>query len=159
LSEIENIKENVFVIAGTSKPELISKEFMKSGLLDQFIEIFLPDYDSRVSILKICCRKLQIAKDVDLNYIAEICDGYTGYELNELIKNAFKIALSESINDFKKKKDILIEEEEEIYEVDDDMFITKKHFAMAMEMKRVCKSEKEFLNMKLFAQEMKVFYF
>jgi len=108
---------------------------MRPGRLDQIIEIPLPDLPARVSILKACCRKSPVAKDVNLDFIAEYCAGYSGADLHEICKRAAKFAISESIsNDIKKqkekeekKKDGNVEEEEEEEEDDEVPFITKKN--------------------------------
>jgi len=165
LTEMDGMgkKKNVFIIGATNRPEIMDTAIMRPGRLDQIIEIPLPDLPARLSILKACCRKSPVAKDVNLDFIAEYCDGYSGADLHEICKRAAKFAISESISaDIKKqkekeerKKEGKEEEEVEEDEEDDVPYITKKHFAMAMEFARKSVSQKELTTMKLWAQEMK----
>jgi len=155
-------KKNVFIIGATNRPEIMDTAIMRPGRLDQIIEIPLPDLPARISIVKACCRKSPIAKDVNLEYIAEYCDGYSGADLAEICKRAAKFAISESISaDIKKQKDKEEkkkegnEEEEEEDEEDSVPFITKKHFSLAMEFARKSVSPKELITMKKWAEEMK----
>jgi transitional endoplasmic reticulum ATPase len=65
--------------------------------LDQLIYIPLPDHPSRLSILKANLRKTPLAKDVDLNFIANITDGFSGADLTEICQKAAKSAVRDSI--------------------------------------------------------------
>jgi len=65
--------------------------------LDQLIYIPLPDQPSRLSILKANLRKTPLAKDVDLNFIANITDGFSGADLTEICQKAAKSAVRDSI--------------------------------------------------------------
>jgi len=108
LTEMDGMgkKKNVFIIGATNRPEIMDTAIMRPGRLDQIIEIPLPDLPARISIIKACCRKSPVAKDVNLEYIAEYCDGYSGADLAEICKRAAKFAISESISsDIKKQKE------------------------------------------------------
>lgn len=65
--------------------------------MDQLIYIPLPDHPSRLSILKANLRKTPLAKDVDLNFIANITDGFSGADLTEICQKAAKSAVRDSI--------------------------------------------------------------
>lgn len=41
----------------------------------------LPDQPSRLGVLKANLRKTPVSKDVDLNFIAQITDGFSGADL------------------------------------------------------------------------------
>lgn len=61
--------------------------------MDQLIYIPLPDQPSRLSILKANLRKTPIARDVDLNFIANITDGFSGADITEICQKAAKAAV------------------------------------------------------------------
>gem|GEM_PF-4386857 len=65
--------------------------------MDQLIYIPLPDQPSRLSILKANLRKTPLAKDVDLNFIANITDGFSGADLTEICQKAAKSAVRDVI--------------------------------------------------------------
>ena len=48
------------------------------------IFIPMPDYESRLSILKAVLRKTPMAKDVDLGFLATSTDKFTGADLTEI---------------------------------------------------------------------------
>lgn len=54
---------------------------MRPGRLDQLIYIPLPDQPSRLGILKANLRKTPISKDVDMNFMAQITEGFSGADL------------------------------------------------------------------------------
>jgi transitional endoplasmic reticulum ATPase len=58
----------------------------------------LPDHPSRLSILKANLRKTPISKDVDLGFVANITDGFSGADLTEICQKAAKSAVRDVIN-------------------------------------------------------------
>jgi len=61
--------------------------------LDQLIYIPLPDLPSRIGILKANLKKTPIAKDVDLNFMGQLTDGFSGADLTEICQRAAKAAV------------------------------------------------------------------
>merc|ERR1719488_442009 len=70
---------------------------MISGRFDQLIYIPMPDMESRQSILRSILRKSPVAKDVDLDFLAEKTDKFSGADLTEICQRAAKLAIRESI--------------------------------------------------------------
>ena len=58
------------------RPDIIDSAILRPGRLDQLIYIPLPDLKSRMAILKANLRKSPVAKDVDLNYLAKVTEGF-----------------------------------------------------------------------------------
>jgi transitional endoplasmic reticulum ATPase len=80
LTEMDGVgaKKNVFIIGATNRPDIIDPALMRPGRLDQLIYIPMPDYESRLSVLKAVLRKSPVSKDVDLAYIAAQTEKFTG---------------------------------------------------------------------------------
>merc|ERR1719457_404283 len=99
LTEMDGIgaKKNVFIIGATNRPDIIDTALMRPGRLDQLIYIPMPDYESRLGILRATLRKSPIAKEVDLAYLAAQTDKFTGADLTEICQSACKIAIREEI--------------------------------------------------------------
>lgn len=160
LTEMDGMgkKKNVFIIGATNRPELLDGALMRPGRLDQIIYIPLPDLPARLGVLKSCTRKSPVHKDVDLKYLAEFTEGFSGADLTEICQRAAKFAISESIqHDMQKKqerKEKGIEEEEE--EEDPVPYITREHFEKAMEYARKSVSKEELQRYDRFAREMKM---
>ena len=67
----------------------------------------MPDYESRLSILKANLLKTPIHKDVDLKYIAANTDKFTGADLTEICQRAAKFAISQDIKKSKELEEIM----------------------------------------------------
>jgi len=66
---------------------------LRPGRLDQLIYIPLPDQPSRLGIFKANLRKTPVSRDVDINFIANITDGFSGADLTEICQKAAKAAV------------------------------------------------------------------
>ncbi|KAF7473894.1 Hypothetical predicted protein [Marmota monax] len=99
LTEMDGMstKKNVFIIGATNRPDIIDPAILRPGRLDQLIYIPLPDEKSRVAILKANLRKSPVAKDVDLEFLAKMTNGFSGADLTEICQRACKLAIRESI--------------------------------------------------------------
>lgn len=95
LLELDNISNinTVIVIAATNRPDKIDPALMRAGRFDFILELPLPNHPERLEILKIHSASIPIAKDFDLNYLAENTDGMTGSDIEAICKHATMIAL------------------------------------------------------------------
>merc|ERR1712000_680519 len=100
LTEMDGMgaKKNVFVIGATNRPDIIDPAILRPGRLDQLIYIPLPDLGSRMAILKAALRKSPVAKDVNLDFLAQHTHGFSGADLTEICQRAVKLAIRESID-------------------------------------------------------------
>lgn len=87
----------MFIIGATNRPDILDAAIMRPGRLDQLIFIPMPDFESRLSILKAVLRKTPLSKEVDLNHLATVTDKFTGADLTEICQRACKFAIRESI--------------------------------------------------------------
>ena len=100
LAEMDGIAplENVVVIAATNRPDLLDPALLRPGRLDRIIYVPPPDIKARFEILKIHTRNVPLAKDVDLEELARMTEGYTGADLELLVREAVLLAMREDIN-------------------------------------------------------------
>lgn len=122
-------KKSVFIIGATNRPDIIDSAVMRPGRLDQLIYIPLPDQPSRVSILRANLRKSPVAKDVDIDFLANNTQGFSGADLTEICQRAVKFAIREAIEkDIERQKareanpDGMDEDEEVAPEIRKDHF-------------------------------------
>jgi transitional endoplasmic reticulum ATPase len=138
LTEIDGVgvKKNLFFIGATNRPDILDEALLRPGRLDQLIYIPLPDMPSRLSILKANLRKSPLSKDVDLNFIANITEGFSGADLTEICQRAAKAAIRESIQADAKIK--AMKELNPDYQVAQDPVpeITRKHFEESLKNSR-----------------------
>eukprot|EP00804_Cyclotella_cryptica_P003153 CCRYP_013766-RA/>CCRYP_013766-RA protein AED:0.06 eAED:0.06 QI:86/1/1/1/1/1/7/2626/770 len=74
-------KKNVFFIGATNRPDIIDTALIRPGRLDQLMYIPMPDYESRLSILKAALRHTPVSSDVNLEYLAARTDKFSGADL------------------------------------------------------------------------------
>ena len=93
----ESVK-NVKIIAATNRPELLDAALLRSGRFDRIVTLPLPDKDARESILSVHTKNTPLSKNVDLNFISNKTDGFSGAELKSVIVEAAMIAISDNRN-------------------------------------------------------------
>jgi len=158
LTEMDGMsqKKNVFIIGATNRPDIIDPAILRPGRLDQLIYIPLPDFPSRVSILRSVLRKSPVAKDVDLEYLAEKTHGFSGADLTEICQRACKLAIRESIekdienlqSKTRTTTDEMDTEEDPVPE------LVRKHFEEAMAYARRSVSDNDIRKYEMFAQNL-----
>ncbi|RIA82621.1 P-loop containing nucleoside triphosphate hydrolase protein, partial [Glomus cerebriforme] len=90
--------DGVYVLAATSRPDLIDPALLRPGRLDKSLLCNIPTFQERIEILKALSRKMELNEDIDLSYYAEKCEGYSGADLQALLYNAHLKAIHEAID-------------------------------------------------------------
>lgn len=144
-------KKNVFVIGATNRPDQIDPALLRPGRLDQLVYIPLPDQSSRLAVLKATLSKSPIASDVDLTYLAQVTNGYSGADLTEICQRACKHAIRESIE---KERQANQDQNAMQDDVDPVPEITKAHFEDAMKYARRSVSDADIRRYDMFSQNL-----
>jgi transitional endoplasmic reticulum ATPase len=84
---------HVIVIGATNIPNTIDPALRRPGRFDREISIPIPDRNGRLEIIEIHTRGMPLAKDVDLEKLAEITHGFVGADLEALAREAAMSAL------------------------------------------------------------------
>uniref|UniRef100_A0A8D3DWQ2 Transitional endoplasmic reticulum ATPase n=1 Tax=Scophthalmus maximus TaxID=52904 RepID=A0A8D3DWQ2_SCOMX len=156
LTEMDGMsdKKNVFIIGATNRPDIIDSAILRPGRLDQLIYIPLPDKPSRTAVLNANLRKSPIARDVDLEYLSGITEGFSGADLTEICQRACKLAIREAIEaeikaERQKQNRPGIPMDEDFDPVPE---IRKDHFEEAMRFARRSVSDNDIRKYEMFAQ-------
>src|SRR3989338_4566386 len=98
LTEIDGIEElkGVVFIAATNRPDLIDPALMRPGRIDKIVKVPAPDIESRKSIFGIHLKGVPLAKNVSGADLAEKTEGYSGADIEGLIREAALIAMQEA---------------------------------------------------------------
>ncbi len=98
LTELDGIEElkGVVFIAATNRPDLLDPALLRPGRIDKIIKVPAPDVEARKAILRIHSRNVPLAKNISLEEIAHKTEGYSGADLEALIRESALIALAES---------------------------------------------------------------
>jgi len=92
-----NPSKQIFVVAATNRPDIIDPAIRRPGRLDQTIFVDLPDFPARIGIFQACTRKSPLDPDVDVAFLAEHTNGYSGADIQGIAKVAAKIAIRRQI--------------------------------------------------------------
>ncbi|KAI9622059.1 hypothetical protein KEM48_007368 [Puccinia striiformis f. sp. tritici PST-130] len=90
--------EGVYVLAATSRPDLIDPALLRPGRLDKSLLCSMPTVAERHDILKAVSRALPLDGDLCFEEVAELTEGFTGADLQALIYSAHLEVVHESIN-------------------------------------------------------------
>ncbi|KAF2109073.1 P-loop containing nucleoside triphosphate hydrolase protein [Lophiotrema nucula] len=86
----------VYVLAATSRPDLIDPALLRPGRLDKSLLCDMPNLEERIDILKAVTRKVHLAPSLlgsgeekeNLRDIAQRTEGYSGADLQAVVYNA-----------------------------------------------------------------------
>ncbi|KAL8654142.1 MAG: hypothetical protein Q9210_001688 [Variospora velana] len=93
----------VYVLAATSRPDLIDPALLRPGRLDKSILCDLPDFEDRLDILTVISRNLQVDPEIlssrkrGLYEVAQRTDGYSGADLQAVTYNAHLEAIHDEL--------------------------------------------------------------
>ncbi len=118
----------VVVMAATNRADDLDPALRRPGRFDREIKINPPSRDGRKEILQIHTRGMPLAKDVDLDLIADKTLGYTGADIEVLCKEAAMKSLKPYM------KSLRTIEDKVPANVLDKMAIKKEHFMHALRM-------------------------
>ncbi|MCK4938168.1 MAG: CDC48 family AAA ATPase [Methanosarcinales archaeon] len=107
LTEMDGMEElkDVLVIAATNRPDMVDAALLRPGRLDRLIYIMPPDNEARKAIFQIHIKDKTV-KDVDLNELARMTDGYVGADIEAICREASIVALREIIKPGLSREDV-----------------------------------------------------
>jgi len=99
LAEMDGLEElqGVVVVGATNRPTLLDPALLRPGRLDDLVYVPVPDRAAREKILGIHTSEMPLEADVDLAALADRTHGYTGADLEDLVRRAGLHALRESL--------------------------------------------------------------
>ncbi|MFW9960757.1 MAG: CDC48 family AAA ATPase [Candidatus Thorarchaeota archaeon] len=102
LAELDGMQslQNVLVIGATNRADIIDPAALRPGRFDTVVFVPPPDLDARVDIFKVHTRNMPLADDVRLEKLAELTDGFSGADIENLVREA---AMSAVRTDWKAK--------------------------------------------------------
>lgn len=130
LSLMDGLKARgkVVVIGATNRPQALDPALRRPGRFDREIVIGVPDRDGRKEILQIHTRGMPLAKDVDLDALANVTHGFVGADLEAICKEAAMSALRRILPEIKLEEKVIPPE------VLEKLQVTKEDFDNALKM-------------------------
>jgi transitional endoplasmic reticulum ATPase len=95
--EIDNLRDvkGVILLGATNRPERIDPALLRSGRFDYILPFAKPDSADRTAILRLRCRRVPLAPDVDLEEFAGRMEGFTGADIESVCKKATLLAIAQ----------------------------------------------------------------
>jgi transitional endoplasmic reticulum ATPase len=93
---IEN-RQGIVTIASTNRPDIVDPAFLRPGRFDRLIYVEAPDFESRIKILEVHSKNMPLAEDVSLKHVAQITEGYSGADLENVCREAGMQAIREKM--------------------------------------------------------------
>ncbi len=90
LTEMDGFEGNsgVMILAATNRPESLDPALTRPGRFDRRVPVELPDLKGREAILKVHCKKIKTAPDIDFTQVARMASGASGAELANIVNEA-----------------------------------------------------------------------
>lgn len=94
LTEMDGFGTNsgVIVIAATNRADILDKALMRAGRFDRQIYVELPDLIGRKEIFEVHMRKLKLADDVSVEFLAKQTPGFSGADIANVCNEAALMA-------------------------------------------------------------------
>jgi transitional endoplasmic reticulum ATPase len=100
LSEMDGIEDlsNVIVVGATNRPDMLDAALLRPGRFDRILLVGSPSKEGREKIFNIHTKNMPLAKDVKMDKIIEMSEGYVGADIESVVREAAMLALRESID-------------------------------------------------------------
>src|SRR5437867_2481816 len=126
LTELDGIQslQGVVVLAATNRIDIVDSALLRAGRFDKVIIIPMPDKGARREVLKIHMKGKPIAKDVDVETLVDITEGFSGADIAAIVNTAVSLVLQEFLSRYPKP--------EEAKKHADEAIVTAEHFQDAV---------------------------
>ncbi|PZE21905.1 AAA family ATPase [Paenibacillus xerothermodurans] len=102
LTEMDGIHTSesprVLIIAATNRKEMLDSALLRPGRFDRHIEVDLPDKKGRLHILNIHAKNKPLAKEVNMEQIAQETFHFSGAQLESVMNEAAIYAMREELS-------------------------------------------------------------
>ena len=126
LTELDGMRENpnLVVLAATNRKDQIDPALLRPGRLDTHVLVGEPDRKAREKILEVHTRGKPLDDEIDLSALAAELEGYTGADLEALVRTASMKAIREVASKY---------DPDEANEKADEVIIERRHLEAARE--------------------------
>ncbi len=98
LTELDGIEQNrnVVFVAATNRPDLLDKGLLRPGRIDKLVKVDAPDENGRLAIFKVHTKDILLSGRVSLQELAKKTAGFSGADIEGLVREAALISLKEN---------------------------------------------------------------
>jgi len=90
LAELDGVEklQGVFVVAASSRPDLLDPALLRPGRLDRLVHCGFPSFRERLEILEVLRHGVRLSDSASLEGVARLTEGFSGADLRALITDA-----------------------------------------------------------------------
>ena len=123
-------RKGVILMAATNRPEILDPALLRPGRFDRHILVDRPDIRGREDILKVHCKRIVLAADLNIQILAARTPGFVGADLANVVNEAallaarrnkqavdmddFEEAINRVIAGLEKKRRVMSKHEQEV---------------------------------------------
>ncbi|KAG7168970.1 Peroxisome biogenesis factor 1-like [Homarus americanus] len=89
----------VYILAATSRPDLIDPALLRPGRLDKCVFCPIPSLSDREEILQVLSDDIDLGEDIDWGEVAHVTENFTGADLQSLLSTAQVLVAQEALGD------------------------------------------------------------
>lgn len=97
MDHLDKIDQSVILLGATNHPESIDSSILRPGRLDRLVYVGAPNQDERLQILQVLKHKTKLDASVNLQVVASKTEGYTGADLQAVIRKAGLLSLKKQL--------------------------------------------------------------
>lgn len=97
IDHLDKVDKSVILLGATNHPESIDNSILRPGRLDRLVYVGAPNLEERVQILQVLRNKTKVRADINLEEIASKTEGYTGADLQAVIRKASLLSLKQNL--------------------------------------------------------------
>jgi len=126
LTELDRAAENpnLVVLAATNRKDALDPALLRPGRFESHVHVPAPGEDARRAILDVHVEGKPLDDDVDLDAVAASMAGYTGADVNAVVREATLLAVEDVTNRYAG---------EEANDHADEILLTGRHFERALD--------------------------
>ena len=100
LTEMDGVSKlkDIVIIGATNRIDIVDTAFLRPGRFDLKLEIPNPDLKSREKIFEVYLNKMNTDKNINIKEIAKTTDGFSGAEIEAVVREAGMDVLRENIS-------------------------------------------------------------
>jgi len=153
LTELDGIEElsDVVVLGATNRPDIVDRALLRPGRFEKVIYVPTPDRAAREAIFEVHTRGVPLADDVDLDRLASETEGYTGGDIEAIVREASMLAMNDFVSAHGERTEYT---PAELDELSDDLVIDRADFEQAIEKVRPSVTESMVAFFEEFQQEL-----
>jgi peroxin-1 len=105
LDGVDELAQNVYILAATSRPDLVDPALLRPGRIDRAVLCDMPDAKERLEIISVALKQSDLAStgaikfsdSIDWESVAERTEGLTGADLQAVVYTAYLNAFQQSL--------------------------------------------------------------